>query len=597
MKKILINHTFFYKIFLRYQPIYFIAILLQNILKSLSFILLLQYSILIVVDGVKSMNVTPVIFQLLLIFAISIILTFTQSLFDHKLNGIAREKMEGILFKDVFNIVKNIDLKHYENPELFDNLTFVKDITGKAFESLNCLSSLLGCIAGISGLSSMFLVLSPISLIMVIITFILNFIFHIYVNKSEFKYEADSILHNRQKAYLERIFFSSKFINEIKINNLNNFFINKYDITNKEILKQKRKNAKNLFFLNGLVNFIVNFLLSSVVYNLVLIYQVIVTGTLSIGEYAALYFASISLLGRLNEISSSIQNFGRLSLYIDKIKNVLNIQSELKTGNNALTSKQFEMSIKNISFYYDEANYVLKDLNLHIQVGKHIAIVGVNGGGKSTLVKLILRLYDPAEGNISIDSKDIRQFDLQQYRSQFSTLFQDLNIYAIPLVNNVIMDRVISRENVEPQVLKAMEHLKVKEEQGLNFDTVLSQEYDENGTNLSKGEQQKVGIARIIYSNKDIIILDEPSAALDPSAEYEFNRQIQSVAKGKTLIMISHRLSTTRNADHIFVLHDGRVIEEGNHETLMTNHSYYEKMYTMQASKFFDFELETIKRY
>jgi len=597
MKRILKNHTYFYKIFLSHQPIYFIATLLQNVLRSLSFILLLQYSILIVVDGINNMNILPVMFQILLIFAFSVILSFTQSLFDYKLDGIAREKMEYILFKDVFNVIKNIDIKHFENPELFNALTFAKDITGKAFESLRCLSSLLGCIAGILGLSSMFLALSPISLIIVIITFILDFILRIFVNKSEFKYEADSVSYNRQKSYLERIFFSSKFMNEIKLNNLDTFLINKYDIANKALLKQKRKNAKSLFFLNGFVDFTVNFLISSVVYNLVLVYQVVVTGTLSIGAYAALYFASISLLGRLREISSSIQNFGRLSLYIEKIRDVLSIKSELKAGNNELTSNKCEMLMQNITFYYDEAKYVLKNLNLHIQFGKRVAIVGVNGGGKSTLVKLILRLYDPVEGYIAVDGKDIRQFDLQKYRLQFSTLFQDLNIYAIPLINNVIMDQVISKENVAPQLLKAMEHLKIKEDRGLNFDTVLSQEYDENGTELSKGEQQKIGVARIIYSNKDIIILDEPSAALDPVAEYEFNRKIQSVAKGKTLIMISHRLSTTRNADHIFVLHDGRVIEEGNHESLMANHSYYEKMYTMQASKFFDYESETIKKY
>ena len=221
-----------------------------------------------------------------------------------------------------------------------------------------------------------------------------------------------------------------------------------------------------------------------------------------------------------------------------------------------------------------------------IKSGQKIALVGYNGAGKSTLIKLLLRLYDVSSGEILFNGENVKNFTLNSYRNNFATVFQDFQIYAATIAENVLSGEYIEKN--KKTVLTALsksgfDHKLLSLPDDIF--TPLTKEFDNDGTNLSGGEAQKIAIARVFAKPCDIIILDEPSSALDPISEYELNRTIMENSD-KTVIIISHRLSTTRNADMIYMLENGEIIEQGNHEQLIRIDGKYAEMFNKQAEKY-----------
>jgi ATP-binding cassette subfamily B protein len=253
------------------------------------------------------------------------------------------------------------------------------------------------------------------------------------------------------------------------------------------------------------------------------------------------------------------------------------------------TADDFEsIEFKNVYFKYPSAkDYSLKDVNLKINKGETIAIVGINGAGKSTLVKLLLRFYDASQGEILYNGVNVKEYDLDSLRNRFATVFQDYKNFAISVFENVICREC--DDNDKEFAKKALEQSGVwdkisKFENG--GDTVLTREFDENGAGLSGGENQKVSTARLFARNFDIAVLDEPSSALDPVAEYKMYENLISATKNKTVVYISHRLSSAVLSDNIYVLSNGCVAESGNHTQLMKNGGEYAQMFTLQSSSY-----------
>ncbi len=250
--------------------------------------------------------------------------------------------------------------------------------------------------------------------------------------------------------------------------------------------------------------------------------------------------------------------------------------------------------MKNVSFGYTEKDgYILHNISLTIRPNQKIALVGYNGAGKTTLIKLIMRLYDPSEGEILYNGINIKDYNIYEYREMIGTIFQDFKIFAANVGLNVVLDYqdadTITRR--EKDVRNALEFSGFKEKLDSlpqNLLTELTTEFEEDGVDLSGGESQKLAIARAFYKDAQLVILDEPSSALDPIAEYQLNEAMLQAADSRTVIFISHRLSTTRNADRIIMLEQGRVIEEGTHEELISLQEKYAAMWKAQAGKYVD---------
>lgn len=216
-----------------------------------------------------------------------------------------------------------------------------------------------------------------------------------------------------------------------------------------------------------------------------------------------------------------------------------------------------------------------------------IAIVGYNGAGKTTLIKLIMRLYDPNEGEILLNGVNIKEYDVEEYRRKIGTVFQDFKIFAATVKENVLLD--FADTGSDEAVISSLEKSGFSDRlstlsDGLSTD--LTTEFEEKGVNLSGGEAQKLAVARVFYKNANLIILDEPSSALDPLAEYNLNRSMLHAAEHKSVVLISHRLSTTRLADRIYMLEQGRIIEESTHAQLLAQGGKYAQMWRVQAGQY-----------
>lgn len=242
-----------------------------------------------------------------------------------------------------------------------------------------------------------------------------------------------------------------------------------------------------------------------------------------------------------------------------------------------------EIKLEHLTFTYPGgAAPVLQDINLTIHPGEKIALVGYNGAGKTTLTNLLLRLYEPTGGRILIGGQDIRDCTLQSHRDRFAAVFQDFQLFACRVGENVALSPQFDPERVR----RALDHSGFQRPLPRGVDTQLLREFDDDGLMLSGGESQKVAVARAFYKDCPFVILDEPSANLDPVAEYQLNRAMLEAARDKTVIFISHRLSTTVQADKIYVMEQGRIIESGSHSELMAADGIYAYMFRLQAEKY-----------
>ncbi len=253
--------------------------------------------------------------------------------------------------------------------------------------------------------------------------------------------------------------------------------------------------------------------------------------------------------------------------------------------------REHVFEFRNVSFRYPGSEtMILKNVSIRIPSGQRLSIVGMNGAGKTTFIKLLTRLYDPTEGEILLDGMDIRKIDLEEYYRLFSVVFQDFRLFAFSMKENIVLDTEATAEKLRSIVEMAGLADKVDAlENGL--ETSVYKTFDKNGVELSGGESQKLSIARALYMDRPVVVLDEPTASLDPVAEYEIYRRFDRLVNGKTAIYISHRLSSCRFCDAIAVFHEGSIIQYGHHDVLIreTGKKYLE-MFHAQAQYYVDEE-------
>lgn len=244
----------------------------------------------------------------------------------------------------------------------------------------------------------------------------------------------------------------------------------------------------------------------------------------------------------------------------------------------------YSIEFKDVSFKYPNTDvYALRHINLKFKIGEKLAVVGMNGSGKTTFIKLLCRLYDPTEGVILLNGVDIRKYNYQEYLSVFSVVFQDFRLFAFSLGQNVAADARFNRSKAEA-CLKEAGFGKRLSEMPEGLETCLYHDFDKNGVEISGGEAQKIAIARALYKNAPFIVLDEPTAALDPVSEYEVYRKFNEISGGKTAIYISHRLASCRFCDNILVFNEGQIVQHGTHEALLAQPSgKYAELWNAQA--------------
>lgn len=288
-------------------------------------------------------------------------------------------------------------------------------------------------------------------------------------------------------------------------------------------------------------------------------------------------------------LSKLFSNFGGLRAnekFLQMVFEFLDIPNEMYQGSLTVekrSDRKYEMEFRDVSFKYPGSEtYALRNVNMKFEIGKRLAVVGRNGSGKTTFIKLLCRLYDPTEGEILLNGIDIRKYDYAEYLPIFSVVFQDFCLFSLKLGENIATSSVYQKEKVSDCLENAgFGDRLAKMEQGI--DTYLYKDYEENGIDISGGEAQKIAIARALYKDAPFMILDEPTAALDPMAEAEIYSRFNEIVGDKTVVYISHRLSSCKFCDEILVFDKGSVIQQGSHENLVKVPGKYQELWNAQA--------------
>jgi ATP-binding cassette subfamily B protein len=367
-----------------------------------------------------------------------------------------------------------------------------------------------------------------------------------------------------------------------------------YGIAGKNLKKfndEQVKAAKSTFGLEAAANSLYRIV---ILFIFVIMLNRTVSGELTIAEFTFLNGVIASFSTSLTNMTSIFSTITDKMLYVKDFFKIIDSASELRTPDKPIKLNKTEIptiEFKNVSFTYrsNPKEKILHNLNLTINPGEHLALVGENGAGKTTIIKLLLRLYDVTEGEILVNGINIKELDLDSYWRQIGVLFQDFNRYPFDIQTNIELGRVTktpAKKEIDRAVeLANMNPILNKLPKGIN--TILDNSFEE-GVEPSGGQWQRVALARAFYRNSNILILDEPTAAVDANAEYEIFNNIFAHYGEKTALIISHRFSTVKRANRIVVLDKGRIIEEGTHRDLMKNSKLYSEMFTKQAEGYQD---------
>ncbi len=591
-KKLLADNLWLFKICYKAAPSYMICYIIEAIRNELvvflEFTLALNF-VLECAEFGRPFEVAAAFLLALLAFVV-LGLLFNAFLYQ-KLQQKAQPKIKQAIKEMMFRKAKEIDLECYDNPEFYnDYVLSVSEADNQIGRIFTLITNLCTGLVSIVLSGAFFIGTDPISFIFIAVSFAASLWSGKALNKLNFRIRNEKNPHERKLGYVNRVFYLNDYAKEVRLNTeVSDELLKDFDETNDKVLDIDKKNAGKRFGLQLLKDYICNGFLIDVVYMVYLVYCAAVLHRISYSNVAVMRGTANRMKNRMRQFSDVFPKMEEISMYVEKMQNFLNIEPKIvSTEKKPLPEKPTEIELRNVSFGYNEKDgYILNNVSMKLDPYSKIAIVGYNGAGKTTLIKLIMRLYDPNEGEILLDGVNIKEYDVEEYRRKIGTVFQDFKIFAATVKENVLLD--FAENGKDEDVINAIKKSGFSERLETLSDelqTNLTTEFEENGVNLSGGEGQKLAVARVFYKDANLIILDEPSSALDPIAEYHLNHSMLTAAEHKSVVFISHRLSTTRIADRIYMLEKGRIIEEGSHAELLSRKGKYAEMWRVQAGQY-----------
>jgi ABC-type multidrug transport system fused ATPase/permease subunit len=486
---------------------------------------------------------------------------------------------------------KEIDLKSFDSPEFYAKMENANREAGnRPIQVLNSSFSIISTVISIFSYIALITVIGILPALLVIAVAIPSTIINFVYRKKNHDYVFRRSKDRRQMSYYSEVLVNKDLVKEVRMLGLADDFTNRY----KAVFKKYFGGLKRLMLAEmwwgigaTLLTTVVNCIL------FVSIARGVFNTDYPVGDYSM-------YTGALNAISNGIATLIGTSATIYEgtifINNLIAFMEEKRTivptvdpPRDVQRGIGHTIKFENVSFRYPGTDHdTIKNINLEIKPGDTIVMVGLNGAGKTTLIKLLTRLYDPTEGRILLDGYDLREYDVQKLYDMFGIVFQDYGKYAVSVRDNIAFGEImkeIRQEKIE-EAAKNSNASGFIEKLPDKYDTPLMRYFEENGTELSIGQWQKLAIARAFYSESDILILDEPTASLDAIAEQEIFNQFDELRGGKTSLFVSHRLSSATTADKIIVLKDGQLIEEGNHAELMRAKGEYYTLFSTQAKRY-----------
>lgn len=579
------------------RPIVFLAYTIQfivNLARQFQFIILPKFLInelVFIYNGDSSSDHLKKIFFL-------VALTLSIMFFSNILDGFATwiKNLSKEWFNEYFQVKINqqsmsIDFECTEDSNVLDQMNKAKEgmdwYSGNVCGILDHFFTITSNIVFLLGVITVISISSPLVIIFQLISIAFFYIFNKKIKQVEMESFKNLAKSNRIFGYLFfelsdfsygkdiRLYKASKLFNHLSSKHLDN----QYKIWTERSVKSKKQYYKMNF-----VNLITNFL--------VYMYVAIKTlkNLITLGDFSMCISASTSFNSYCHNIVTSFQEIIQRSNYVNEYIKFMEYPVTLPKGSKTIAlDKPHLIEFKHVSFKYPRSEkIILNDVNITIPYGQHLAIVGLNGAGKTTFIKLLCRLYDVTEGEILVDGINIKEYSDDEYRKLFAVLFQDFKLMAFSLKENIAFDHETDDSKID-EVLKLAGLYDDAQKLPKKNDTSLYKSFDETGVELSGGQKQKTAIARALYKNAPVVILDEPTAALDPLAEAEIYEDFNKMVGGKTAIYISHRLSSCKFCHQIAVFSEGKIAEYGTHEELMQiQDGIYHQMFTTQAKPYLD---------
>ena len=529
-----------------------------------------------------------VVVGLVLFNALKMVCDVFQHWVTQIFNGLQLIKIREHVNSLVYHKCQEIDIECYEKTDFYDEYArALEDGPGWLQDTVNIICSLLSSLLQIGTVIGLFLSMGYIFILAAILYCVQSWVTLKMTNKVFYQgYLLDTPI-NRKTDYINGIFKGYPYVKELKLYQAYEFFTRRFIFLKNQLRNLRKKRVADLLKILFTSNLVGSCLKAFV--NIYVIYR-ITQGVYTVGDFT-LVFASVTTLSEsISGVINTVPNMKNNKKLIGSLIRLLNHVPGIKTiGQACLPPKgQMEICVDDMSFAYpnQQKTNVLQHISLQISEGEKIAIVGENGSGKSTFLKLLLGLYEPTEGRITINDKKYIEYDRTEWQNLFGVVYQDYQVYQVSIAENVLFQLKLDEED-EKLVWEALEFSGLAEkvrglERGIH--SVLSKEFAEDGVLLSGGEYQKLVIARAYARKARLIIFDEPTSALDPIAADNIMDRLYQMGEHKTVICVSHRLTTTVSSDRILVFEKGQITECGSHDELMSKQGMYYQMFMKQTS-------------
>lgn len=566
----------------------FISTVLHAIYSFLLNIYLYQYALNALQEG-KELRIILITLGGMLFFAVLYIVFANVSRCYFELK---RTKVEAYIQNLLQKKAAEVELACFESSAFYD--TYVKatsEATNRAYSVMNNLSNVVWAIINIVAMGALVITIDPVFLLIAFLPLIITLL--IGKKRNRIRYESDMRTREmeRQRDYVRRTFYLNDFSKEMRLTQMWKVMFRRMQGSISEMKDIVNKYGYKLMFFRYLFDLTIDI--------------VVYFGSIILAAFRTLVLKNM-LLGDCFVIINSVQgvaycleDFGDMvfrldenSLYVDNLRDFLEYEIRIPEDESAPEVSSFgTLELRGVSFTYEgQSTPSLKNVSFSIHKGEKIAIVGHNGAGKTTLVKLLERLYDPDEGELLLNGENIKNYRLSSYRGLFGTVFQDYRLFAVSVAENVLLRGDVTegdREKVKDALIRSGIYDKI-ETLADKVDTAVTKEFNSEGVVFSGGEAQKISIARIFAGNQEIVIMDEPTSALDPIAEQEMYRNMFEACEGRTVIYISHRLSSAAMADRVYLFEYGEIIEQGTHRELLSLGAKYADMWHKQADSYAD---------
>lgn len=513
-----------------------------------------------------------------------LLITLLDDLFHNAYKESVSVRIRANINREIYEQCCKTKYAYVDDPEYYDKFSWaIKEYANKSADAVEFLVSTLTLVITVASLITIIATSVWWVIIIMAASFALKSLVVSKVNSLDVKKDEELVPIDRKTDYFHRVFYQKSYAAELRTTKLKSIILAHYEEETKNKIHLIRKYIVKTFYL-----FVINDSLVRIADALIVIgiAGAVYNGKVAeLGAYMTLLLAANKLNDLFYQFSDIFRTANKLGKYGAEIQEFFGYQTENADGVGIVKGEPFEVEFKNVSFSYAHSSFGLRDLSFKIAPGERVAIVGENGAGKSTMVKLLLKLYDVQSGEILINGVNINDYDLFELRNAIGVAFQNTNIYAFSMDENI----GLYEDSTETDIAEAKKILgldSIVEKNDASRDSTLTREFDDNGIELSGGEAQKIAIARTTTKKFSLLMLDEPSSALDPIAEYNLNRSLLTLSKGTTTIMIAHRLSSVRNMDKILVINGGRLVESGTHDELMSAQGLYAEMFLKQAENY-----------